>query len=370
MNTVRALGAFSGDACHQNADIYFYQEASKSLTWDKLQRGTLSLVQAFALLANYLQKRNRPNSGFTLLGIAMNMAQGVGLHREFLGPAVSTFTMEIRRRVWWTLFIFDSAFRLTFGRPTLSLGGINTQLPRNIDDKDLAVDLDELPPPREVPTVTSCLIWQAKLARIGNMANEKLVAKHIPDQSRMLALGEQVVQWYTSLPNYMHANDDVPEFEVFSIPRMVLLWRSMHLRIIIYRPYLLDHVRQRISLNFNDSNAPASCCFFAAEECVLSLLNFFSRTISLHGSLTWYASYWLVTAVFVHVTCLLYEPQHASALDWRQKIEDSKSILERIGPFEPTASRAARILDKVMGETSFPLAHIFCINFFTSHADK
>jgi transcriptional regulatory protein GAL4 len=70
MNTVRALGAFSGDTCHQNADIYFYQEASKSLTWDKLQRGTLSLVQAFALLANYLQKRNRPNSGFTLLGIA------------------------------------------------------------------------------------------------------------------------------------------------------------------------------------------------------------------------------------------------------------------------------------------------------------
>lgn len=286
----------------------------------------------------------------------MNMAQGVGLHREFLGPAVNTFTMEIRRRVWWTLFIFDSAFRLTFGRPTLSLGGINTQLPRNLNDSDLAVDLDELPPARDVPTVTSGLIWQTKLARIGNTANEKLVAKHIPDATKMLALGDQVLEWTSSLPDYMHANYDIPEFDSFTVPRMVLLWRSMHLRVIIYRPFLLDNVRRRKSINLDDTKSPASCCFFAAEECILSILDFFNRPIKLHGSLTWYACYWMVTAVFVHVTCLLYEPQHPSASVWRQKIVDSKSTLERMGAFEPTALRAAQILDKVMSKHYLPPA--------------
>lgn len=273
--------------------------------------------------------------------------------------------MEIRRRVWWTLFIFDSAFRLTFGRPTLSLGGINTRLPRNLDDQDLAVDIDNLPPPRDVPTVTSSLIWQAKLARIGNMANEKLVAKHIPEKSRMIALGEQVAQWSRSLPNYMHADYSVPGYEMFHVPRMVLLWRSMHLRIIIHRPYLLEHVRRREVLDFTNAAAPASCCFFAAEESISSLLKFFNETTSLHGSLTWYASYWLITAVFVHVTCLLYEPQNASALDWRCKIVDSKSALERMGTFEPTALRAAAILDKIMSE--FKRSHIALSQPFRLH---
>lgn len=318
-----------------------------------LHRGTLSLVQAFALLANYLQKRNRPNSGFTLLGTAMNMAQGIGLHRELSGPAVTAFTMEIRRRVWWTLFIFDSGARLTFGRPTLSLGGFNTRLPRNLNDSDLAVDLDKIPPSRSTPTVTSSLIWQTKLAKIGNMANEKLVDKHLPAQSIMLALGEEVVQWAASLPDYMRAEYSNPGFELYTVPRMVLLWRSMHLRIIIHRPFLLDHIKQRKSLDFSDPKAPTSCCFYAAEECVSSILAFLSRCTSYYGSLVWYACYWLVTAVFVHVTCLLYEPQHASAPSWRQTIEDAKAALVRMGSLEPTAVRAAHILDRIMSKTRF-----------------
>lgn len=350
LNTILAIGAFSGDLCYQNADIHFYREASKYLSWDILRRGTLSLVQAFALLANYLQKRNKPNSCFTLLGIAMNMAQGIGLHREFVGPAVSTFTMEIRRRVWWTMFILDSGFRLTFGRPTLSHGGMNTRLPRNLNDNDLVVDLDELPPSQEVPTVTSCVIWQTRLAKIGNRANERLVAKHVPDQSSMLALGEEVVQWVASLPHYMRAEYDNPDFEMYVAPRMILLWRSMHLRIIIHRPYLLQLIRDRNILDFNDLNNPGSRCFSAADECVVSILTFFNKSTSRHGALIWYACYWLLTAVFVHVTCLLYQPQHASALLWRQRIEESTTTLKWMGSHLLTAARAAQILDKIMGE--------------------
>lgn len=284
----------------------------------------------------------------------MNMAQGVGLHREFLGLSVDTFTMEIRRRVWWTLFIFDSAFRLTFGRPTLSLGGINTRLPRNLDDNDLTVDLDELPPSGDALTITSSLIWQVRLAEIGNKANEKLVAKHIPDQSSMLALGEEVVKWASSLPDYMGSKNDTSGHEICTVPRMVLLWRSIHLRIIIHRPYLLDLIRRREHIDLSDHDAPASRCFFAADECVLSLLSFISASRTLSGSLTWYACYWLVTAVFVHVICLLYEPQHQSALHWRRQIEDSKVTLKLLGSFEPTAVRAARMLENLMGELVLP----------------
>lgn len=369
LNTVLAIGAHSGELCDQNADIHFYREASQYLSWDILHRGTLSLVQAFALLANYLQKRNRPNSGFTLLGIAVNMAQGLGLHREFSGPAVSPFNMEIRRRIWWTLFIFDSGARVTFGRPTLSLGGINTQLPRNIDDNDLAVDLDELPPPRDVPTVTSSLIWQTKLAKIGNLANERLVEKQLPDQTMMLSLGEQVMQWTVSLPEYMRADYTGLGADVYSVPRMVLLWRSMHLRIVIHRPFLLDQIKRRGNLDFSNMALPASRCFYAAEECVSSILDFWNDRIGHSGSLVWYTCYWLVTAIFVHVTCLLYEPQHGLAMSWRQRIDEAKIALENMGSFEPTALRAAQIFDKIMSKfalSNYPILIIAMPSFATT----
>ena len=64
-----------------------------------------------------------------------------------------------------------------------------------------------------------------------------------------------------------------------------------------------------------------------------------------------YVSYWLITAVFVHVTCILYDPQHVSAMEWRQQIDNAKSTMELIGILEPTATRAAQILDKIMGRS-------------------
>ena len=326
------------------------KRASKGISWIQLQKGTLPLVQAFVLLAIYLQKRNRPNSGFTLLGIAANMAQGIGLHREFSGSSVNPFTMEIRRRVWWTMCVFDSEFRLTFGRPTLLLGGINTGMPSNLNDNDLAVDIETLPVPREVPTTASSLIWQIKLARIGDQANKRLVAKHIPDQAIMLALGQQVLQWATSLPKYMQADHEDPAYAFYASTKMNLLWRSYHLRIVIHRPFLLATIRNRVPLDFTDVSTPSYGCLIAAEECVTSILVFLGSGTTFDRWFLWFASYWLITAVFVHVTCLLYDPLHEQAPGWRQKIQDAKDTLEYVGTTEATAARASQILDKVIGK--------------------
>lgn len=87
---------------------------------DVLEKGSLSYVQAIVLMANYLQKRNKPNAGFILIGIGWSMALAIGLHREFGMPNTSPFIMEIRRRVWWTLYTFVSSSQLTLGRPPVS----------------------------------------------------------------------------------------------------------------------------------------------------------------------------------------------------------------------------------------------------------
>ncbi|KAH7012682.1 uncharacterized protein B0I36DRAFT_355159 [Microdochium trichocladiopsis] len=111
----RLSGAFVGGTDTSNNDVPFYKIARQSLTMDILEKGSLSYVQGLILRSNYLQKRNKPNSGFVLIGIGWSMALAIGLHREFGLPSSGPFTMEIRRRVWWTLFVFVPGAQLTLG---------------------------------------------------------------------------------------------------------------------------------------------------------------------------------------------------------------------------------------------------------------
>jgi transcriptional regulatory protein GAL4 len=72
-----------------------------------------------------------------MIGIAFRMALGLGLHREISGNDGDQNTMnkEIRRRVWWILYMVDSGFSITMGRPTTASDAfIDVQLPQNVDD--------------------------------------------------------------------------------------------------------------------------------------------------------------------------------------------------------------------------------------------
>jgi transcriptional regulatory protein GAL4 len=348
-NIVLALGAFAGPQSSNNYDIYFFNRAREHISADILQCGSLQLVQAFTLLANYTQKRNMPNSGFTMLGIAYNLALGLGLHREFSEKASSAFTMEVRRRVWWTLYIFDTGARLTFGRPTMELHGTNIKPPKNLHDSDISVDIESLPASRDEPTAASSLIWQSKLAAISSTVNTILLEKQLPDQIRILALDDEVSKWKQSLPLYFFAALEA-EFAWFEIPRAVLLWRSWHLRIVMTRPFLLDVVRNRRALILTDANSAVSRCINSAQECIVSINTFCHGRSEMPGALVWYATYWLVTAVFVNVTCLIYDPYNGLSPVWRQQAESSKLILETMGAVEPIAKRAASILKNIIGK--------------------
>ena len=83
------------------------------------ESGNLALVQALLLLSNYTQKRDRPNTGWNYLGLAVRMALSLGLHKEFPKWKITCLQREIRRRVWWGVYIFDSGASITFGRPIL-----------------------------------------------------------------------------------------------------------------------------------------------------------------------------------------------------------------------------------------------------------
>ncbi|KAL4921114.1 fungal-specific transcription factor domain-containing protein [Aspergillus aurantiobrunneus] len=343
-NIVLAIGAFAGDSNGTKMDIVFFKEARKHLSMDVLEKGSLSYVQGIVLMANYLQKRNKPNAAFILVGIGFSMALAIGLHREFGMPSTSPFTMEVRRRVWWTLFVFVSGVQLILGRPAVSLVGVNVRLPANLDDHDLAVDMEELPESQTGPTITSYLIAQVKLAKIANAIQVELLTHHLPTSDKAQDLEHRISSWHNDLP--AHFSTDVYLEPRFDIPRRVVLWRSYHLRIVINRPFLFQNITSESELD--TSAGPIASCLAAADMCVTSICGFLESTDNRQRGLTWYATCWLLTASFVEATCYVYGPTHPLAASWRCNIQRAVDCLGSLGSSHDMALRARVVLQKVL----------------------
>ena len=132
---VLTIGHWVSSTEAEHAHAPYYSAARSSLSLHMLESGKMEAIQAFLLMGNYLQKRDRTNTGYNFIGLACRMAYGLGLHRE-LQTNESPIEQEKRRRLFWTMYCFESGFNITTGRPpTLIDGFIDTQLPRNINDK-------------------------------------------------------------------------------------------------------------------------------------------------------------------------------------------------------------------------------------------
>jgi mannosyl-oligosaccharide alpha-1,2-mannosidase len=135
-NIVVALGSFVSSTCSSDTDTTLFRVAKERLSISVLEAGNLTLVQIFGLAANYLQKRNRPNSGYNYGGLALRLAIGLGLHKEFDGWKIDPLMVEIRRRVWWSLCVLDVGATVTYGRPlNWPQVGVETALPLNIHEQ-------------------------------------------------------------------------------------------------------------------------------------------------------------------------------------------------------------------------------------------
>ena len=139
-NLVVAMGAFVSGTNPDETDSTIFRTVKAGLSIESLEAGSLTLVQIFALAANYLQKRNKPNTGSAYAGIAVRLAIGLGMHKEFTEWKTSLLRKEMRRRVWWLLCILDVGATVTYGRPLIwPQAGVDAALPANIQE---SVSLD------------------------------------------------------------------------------------------------------------------------------------------------------------------------------------------------------------------------------------
>ncbi|KAL7273399.1 hypothetical protein RUND412_003755 [Rhizina undulata] len=379
---VLTVGAFvSSTRAGENLDFRIYSIIRAELSTALLESGTLERVQALALMGSYLQKRDRPNTGYNIAGVALRMALGLGLHRDFPENFSNTLGREIRRRTWWTIYIFDVGASITFGRPTMPSDRVYARIPSNVEDSHL-INTDQLLPPEiDACTPYSAMIAHANLVVIANRIHHSLFAGSKPISSKRQPLSrrdlihsfdDQISRWKRNLPSYFR-DSEVPHW--FRAPRFVIEWKEQNIRMIMYK-FFLSSISE--PLRQSDSNGhiqdsrriPATTvsldpnvrrCLGIALETVASVHEFCNTTETLRQGISWYGAYFTFQAALVLIIAMLRAPNDTSTTIWKSGVERALASLELMSQSSPAAGRCLSVLNKVL-ERSVGLPDKFVIN--------
>ncbi|KAF8860006.1 hypothetical protein BDZ45DRAFT_576965, partial [Acephala macrosclerotiorum] len=106
-------------------------------------------LQAFILYLTVVRVIEDNRKGWTLVRAAIGIGQSLGLHRDGTAFDLPPFEVEMRRRIWWQLFILDFRMAEKHGtESSISENSFDTKRPLNINDADISPEDTEFPEPR------------------------------------------------------------------------------------------------------------------------------------------------------------------------------------------------------------------------------
>ncbi|KAL4929748.1 transcription factor domain-containing protein [Aspergillus undulatus] len=356
---IAALGVFTSSTQTTDIDLALFDAAKERLSIDVLETGNLVLVQALTLISNYLQKRNKPNSGYNYMGLARRVAMGIGLHKEFPSWDASLLTLEMRRRVWYGLYIFDVGAMITFSRPLdFPVQGVDVCLPVNAHDSDITSQTRTLPPPAQESTIYTHLLAQAKFHLATSHIYSKIISHPLPPAVELLQLDDQFITgWLNDLPPYF--SESAPQHPKFALAHAILRWRYRNFRILMYRPFLVGQLMSRAQRNPTaqgsidvpaDTSEAINRCLTTSTEAVTLISTYWSAPGNRNMMACWYALYFLFQAVLIPVICLRNDPQSHLATSWREQVLSAVEVLELMCALNSTATRCLGVIERLCGE--------------------
>ncbi|ETN45552.1 uncharacterized protein HMPREF1541_09384 [Cyphellophora europaea CBS 101466] len=102
---------------------------------DVLEDGGIEAVQIAIILKSYYLYGNRPKRSFAILGAGIKVALSMKLHLEGTWTVADPVRREVRRRVWWSLYVADVWAATIYGTPcNIHDDDWEVELPGTIDD--------------------------------------------------------------------------------------------------------------------------------------------------------------------------------------------------------------------------------------------
>jgi hypothetical protein len=220
--------------------IRYFKRARCLIFSGLMQMGTIEFVQALLLMGQYLHGSLELNNCWTVVGLAIRTAQGLGLH---LDPAKFTsdrIEQEVRKRVWWGCFVLDRVLGVKVGRPTMPDGpAVEVGTPLAVDDEYLSSGGSNPAQPQGVPSkldyfnrvITQCRLMEKILDTLyggEGQGDSKQKARAVIDPPRFLALSIQLdgelVAWQGNLPSHLRPEAQALDWH-FERQRNILMMR-------------------------------------------------------------------------------------------------------------------------------------------------
>ncbi|KAG9065109.1 hypothetical protein KI688_002430 [Linnemannia hyalina] len=315
LSQILILNALFSNACWYSDDPALRQESTKYFNRAKIildetyHVSRISTVQALLLMAHHQYATGNYSGGWLYTGMSIRIAQDIGLHRQDI-HVDEPDEAEIRKRLWWSLYMADRLGSAILGRPmTLRDEGFNVQMPTDEWIADVLGE-DTVEYPYEPESVISCrLVWSIKLfMQLGKVLDTmhcieaEINGSFLADISRtqLPQLHNSLTSWFLSLPNElmytpytMSPNSNHPP----SPPTALMHMFYYTTLTILHRPYLRPVNSESIDSKFLLSSRNI-CTAAATNVCHIA------DSLMLHGQLRatcYHGMACLLSAGTVHV---------------------------------------------------------------------
>lgn len=322
-----------------------------------ISASSLINVQAILLLQLYQHNCTERNSAFMLLGCASRMAMALGMHREGTSGGFDDMEREVRKRVWWTAYMFEHNQCAILGRPCA------------IDDSEVNVSFpDEVMLDGGSSVPPGYIEYSVRLIRLLSDIRRKIYAAQTGQQ------GEQpkmtiAVQFLLDLDSWLHSLPSTLRLECMSpVPRhrraVTLLHVYFHnTQSLVTRPFILRkvgvqlarklgrHVRSQ-DLDKEELNLSHACGTYSRKATVLLhqlIVN------GMFDGVQWMDAYYIYHSVFILALDFLARPwdEHDTPEDQARKqiVRDTMGALQNVKlcPTFTVLTQVALQLAKIVG---------------------
>lgn len=312
-NTIISIGAWClGDNLSGTEGLFGLDPNSGNNFPDTFSSANLTMVQALALWSNYMQRQNKPNTSWNYQGIAVRMALSLGLHKEFPAWNISLLDREVRRRVWWYIYIVDSGASMTYGRPVLlpephlmdikpllnvhddvSLSHTSKEMISNSKFQCLTAATTEPPDEANEPTLYSSVLMQVKFHLIANPMYARRLGCPDLEVDEVLSMNSKLDSWMSTLPAYFQEGAPLESpSELLTMSRYRFFWRVRNFRMVLLWPVLINYTekthRAEEAKDTEKERSARQLCLKYAHDTITSIDEYFSSKFSSRLG-DWYA---------------------------------------------------------------------------------
>ncbi|KAH9837418.1 putative transcriptional regulatory protein [Teratosphaeria destructans] len=128
----------------------YYEAARQAMVnANFLRTSELKVLQAYILFLLSVRNRYDPHTFWILTGVAVRIAQRMGLHRDGEALGLKPFDVEMHRRIFWQLLPLDGMSAQVSGTDiAVTYDSWDTLQARNLNDEDIWPEMTEKPKER------------------------------------------------------------------------------------------------------------------------------------------------------------------------------------------------------------------------------